>query len=205
MVQGILGKKIGMTRLFLEEGKATTVTVVEAGPCPVVRVNSGSPTQRASVQLGYLPAPKKAVNKPRAGYFKKQGVEPVAHLKEFAAEEGAYQVGDDVRVDIFEVGERVKVTGISKGKGFAGVVKRWGFAGGKDTHGCTSHAVPGSIGSSAYPSRVLKGKKLPGQMGNRRVTVKNLAVVDIRPDQNLILLKGAVPGARNALLRISKQ
>ena len=201
MMQGILGKKIGMTRLFMEEGRAVPVTLVEAGPCPVIQINP----ERASLQLGYRPVKKKAVTKPQAGYFQKQGVEPMVHLKEFSAPETEVRVGDEVRVDIFQIGERVKVTGRSKGKGFAGVVKRWNFAGGKATHGCTSHAVPGSIGSSAYPSRVVKGKKLPGHLGNRQVSVKNLTIVDIRPDQNLILLKGAVPGARNSLVTIYKQ
>jgi large subunit ribosomal protein L3 len=205
MVQGILGKKIGMTRLFLEEGKSVTVTLVEAGPCPVLCIKPETATQRASLQLGFGPVRKNKVNKPRAGYFKKQGLEPVRHLREFPLRGEEVRVGDEVRVDLFTIGERVKVSGVSKGKGFAGVVKRHGFAGGKDTHGCTSHAVPGSIGSSAYPSRVIKGKKLPGHLGSHRVTVKNLAVVDIRPEFNLIILKGAVPGARNSLVAIYKQ
>ncbi|MBI5586146.1 MAG: 50S ribosomal protein L3 [Deltaproteobacteria bacterium] len=205
MVQGILGKKLGMTRLFLEEGKSVTVTLVEAGPCPVLRINPETETQGATLQLGFQPIKKNRVNKPRAGYFKKQGQEPVRHLREFPATGAEAQVGDEVRVEMFTIGEKVKVSGVSKGKGFAGVVKRHGFAGGKATHGCTSHAVPGSIGSSAYPSRVIKGKKMPGHLGNHRVTVKNLAVVDIRPEFNLIILKGAVPGARNSLVAIYKQ
>jgi large subunit ribosomal protein L3 len=201
MVQGILGKKLGMTRLFLEEGKSVTVTLVEAGPCPVLRINP----ERAALQLGFQPVKPKKVNKPQAGYFKKQGQEPVRHLREFQSTGEDVRVGDQVRVEMFTVGEKVKVSGVSKGKGFAWVVKRHGFAGGKDTHGCTSHRVPGSIGSSAYPSRVIKGKKMPGHLGNHRVTVKNLAVVDIRPEFNLIILKGAVPGARNSLVAIYKQ
>jgi large subunit ribosomal protein L3 len=206
MVQGILGKKIGMTRLFVEEGKSVPVTLIEVGPCQVVQVKPESATQRIALQLGYQPSKKKAVNKPQAGYFKKQGLEPYRHLKEFAADpESSYQVGDEIRVDIFAIGERVKVRGVSKGKGFAGVVKRWGFAGGKATHGCTSHAVPGSIGSSAYPSRVIKGKKMPGHLGHRQVTVKNLSVIDIRPELNMIIIKGAVPGPRNSLVAVYKQ
>jgi large subunit ribosomal protein L3 len=205
MMQGILGKKLGMTRLFLEEGKAIAVTVIEAGPCVVVQ-DKGEVNQERVYQLGFQPAKPKSVNKPLQGHFKKNGLSPQAHLKEFSAsEENAYKVGDEIRVDIFEIGEKVKVQGMSKGKGFAGVVKRWGFSGGKDTHGCTSHRVPGSIGSSAYPSRVLKGKKLPGQMGNRRVSQPSLSIVDIRPDENLLLVKGAVPGSRNNLLAIYKQ
>jgi large subunit ribosomal protein L3 len=205
MVQGILGKKLGMTRLFLEEGKAVTVTLVEAGPCPVIRILPETATQGATLQLGFQPIKKNKVNKPRAGYFKKQGQEPVRHLREFPVTGEEVRLGDEVRVDMFTIGERVKVSGVSKGKGFAGVVKRHGFAGGKATHGCTSHAVPGSIGSSAYPSRVIKGKKLPGHLGHRRVTVKNLAIVDIRPEFNLLILKGAIPGARNGLVAIYKQ
>jgi large subunit ribosomal protein L3 len=206
MVQGILGKKIGMTRLFVEDGKSVSVTLVEVGPCRVVQIKPETGTGRFSLQLGYQPGKIKAVNKPRAGYFKKQGLEPLLHLKEFPADgEPAYAIGDEIGVDIFVIGERVKIRGLSKGKGFAGVVKRWGFAGGKDTHGCTSHRVPGSIGSSAYPSRVLKGKKMPGHLGHRQVTVKNLAVVDVRPELNLIIIKGAIPGARNSVVAVYKQ
>jgi large subunit ribosomal protein L3 len=205
MMQGILGKKLGMTRLFLEEGKAVAVTVIEAGPCVVIQ-DKGEVNQQRVYQLGFMPAKPKKVNKPLQGHFKKNGLEPQAHLKEFAAsQENPYKVGDEIRVDIFEIGSKVKVQGMSKGKGFAGVVKRWGFSGGKDTHGCTSHRVPGSIGSSAYPSRVLKGKKLPGHMGNRRVSQPRLSIVDIRPEENLLLVKGAVPGSRNNLLAIYKQ
>jgi large subunit ribosomal protein L3 len=205
MVQGILGKKLGMTRLFLEEGRAVTVTLIEAGPCPVIAIKPETATQGGTLQLGFQPLAPKKVNKPRTGYFKKQGQDPVRFLREFPVRGGEVQLGEAVRVDMFAVGDRVKVSGLSKGKGFAGVVKRHGFAGGKDTHGCTSHAVPGSIGSSAYPSRVIKGKKLPGHLGSRRVTVKNLAIVDIRPEFNLLILKGAVPGARNGLVAVYKQ
>lgn len=204
MIQGILGKKLGMTRLFLEEGKAMAVTVVEAGPCIVIQ-KKVEHNQEAVYQLGFVPAKPKAVNKPLAGHFKKNGLPPLKHVKEFSCSgEQSYKVGDEIRVDIFQIGDKVKVQGTSKGKGFAGVVKRWGFSGGKDTHGCTSHRVPGSIGSSAYPSRVIKGKKMPGQMGNRTVSVLNLSIVDIRPDQNLLIIKGAVPGSRNKLLAIYK-
>ncbi len=205
MMQGILGKKIGMTRMFLEEGKAVSVTVIQAGPCLVVQKKTG-PQEGSAYQLGFLETKPKSMTKPLQGHFKKNGLVPLAHLKEFlAGPEKTYQVGEEIRVDIFTIGEKVKVQGTSKGKGFAGVVKRWGFAGGPATHGCTSHRVPGSIGASAYPSRVIKGKKMPGQMGNRRVTVRNLSVVDIRPEENLLILKGGVPGSRNNLLAIFKQ
>jgi large subunit ribosomal protein L3 len=204
MMQGILGKKLGMTRMFLGEGQAVAVTVIEAGPCVVIQ-KKGDQDQGAVYQLGFVPAKPKTVNKPLGGQYKKRGLAPLKHIKEFSSsEETTYKVGDEVRVDIFEIGEKVKVQGTSKGKGFAGVVKRWNFSGGKDTHGCTSHRVPGSIGSSAYPSRVTKGKKLPGQMGNRKVSVLNLSIVDIRPDQNLLIVKGAVPGSRQNLLAIYK-
>jgi large subunit ribosomal protein L3 len=203
-MQGILGKKLGMTRIFLEEGKSVAVTVIEAGPCVVVQ-QKGQKNQESVYQLGFIPAKTKAVNKPIEGHFKRNGVTPLAHLKEFTTlGDKPYKVGDEVRVDIFQVGDKVKVQGTSKGKGFAGVVKRWNFSGGNDTHGCTSHRVPGSIGSSAYPSRVIKGKKLPGHMGNRRVSILHLSVVDIRPEQNLLLVKGAVPGSRHNLLAIYK-
>ena len=205
MIQGMIGKKVGMTRIFIEEGKSVPVTVVEVGPCVVIQKREGSPGGPA-YQLGFEKAKAKSLTKPLAGHFHKKGLEPFKHLKEFPASgEILYQVGDEIRLDIFIIGEKVKVQGNSKGKGFAGVIKRWGFSGGKDTHGCTSHRVPGSIGASAYPSRVVKGKKLPGQMGNRRVTIRNLAIIDIRPDENLLLLKGAVPGSRNGVLAIYKQ
>jgi large subunit ribosomal protein L3 len=205
MMQGILGKKLGMTRMFLEEGKAVAVTVIEAGPCVVIQKKEES-AQGTVYQLGFVPAKPKAVNKPLGGYFKKKGLAPLKYIKEFPASgDQSYQVGDEIRVDIFQVGEKVKVRGTSKGKGFAGVVKRWNFSGGKDTHGCTSHRVPGSIGSSAYPSRVTKGKKMPGQMGNRLVSMLDLSVVDIRPEQNLLIVKGAVPGSRNNLVAIYKK
>ncbi|MBI4766807.1 MAG: 50S ribosomal protein L3 [Deltaproteobacteria bacterium] len=204
MMQGILGKKLGMTRIFVEEGKSVAVTVIEAGPCVVVQ-KKGEQSQGPVYQLGFIPAKPKSVNKPIQGHFSKKGIPPMAHLKEFPASgDQAYQVGDEVRVDIFQIGDKVKVQGTSKGKGFAGVVKRWNFSGGKDTHGCTSHRVPGSIGSSAYPSRVIKGKKLPGHMGNHRVSTLHLSIVDIRPESNLLLVKGAVPGSRNNLLAIYK-
>ena len=205
MMQGILGKKLGMTRMFLEEGKAVAVTVIEAGPCVVIQ-KKGESAQGTVYQLGFVPAKPKAVNKPLGGHFKKKGLAPLKYIKEFPASgDQSYQVGDEIRVDIFQVGEKVKVRGTSKGKGFAGVVKRWEFSGGKDTHGCTSHRVPGSIGSSAYPSRVTKGKKMPGQMGNRLVSMLDLSVVDIRPEQNLLIVKGAVPGSRNNLVAIYKK
>jgi large subunit ribosomal protein L3 len=203
MMQGILGKKLGMTRMFLEEGKAVAVTVIEAGPCVVIQKKEES-AQGTVYQLGFVPAKPKAVNKPLGGHFKKKGLAPLKYIKEFPASgDQSYQVGDEIRVDIFQVGEKVR--GTSKGKGFAGVVKRWNFSGGKDTHGCTSHRVPGSIGSSAYPSRVTKGKKMPGQMGNRLVSMLDLSVVDIRPEQNLLIVKGAVPGSRNNLVAIYKK
>ena len=203
-MQGILGKKLGMTRIFVADGKSVAVTVIEAGPCVVVQ-KKGEQSQGAVYQLGFMPAKPKAVNKPIQGHFKKNGITPMAHLKEFPASgDLSYKVGDEVRVDIFQIGDKVKVQGTSKGKGFAGVIKRWNFSGGNATHGCTSHRVPGSIGSSAYPSRVIKGKKLPGHMGNRRVSVLHLSIVDIRPESNLLLVKGAVPGSRNNLLAIYK-
>lgn len=204
-MQGILGKKLGMTRLFLEEGQAVAVTVIQAGPCVVVQKKEGK-DGAAVYQLGFETSKPQKVSKPLLGHFQKKSLTPMKHLKEFPADEGeAYQVGDEVRVDIFQIGQRVKVQGTSKGKGFAGVVKRWGFSGGKETHGCTSHRVPGSIGSSAFPSRVIKGKKLPGHMGNRKVSVRNLSVIDVRPEENLLLIKGAVPGSRNSLVAVFKQ
>ena len=204
MMQGILGKKLGMTRMFLEEGKSVAVTVIEAGPCVVVQ-KKGEQNQGRSINWDFVPAKPKAVNKPMQGHFKKNGLTPMTHLKEFSASgDKAYKVGDEVRVDIFQIGEKVKVQGTSKGKGFAGVVKRWGFSGGKTPMAVPLTGFPVPSVSSAYPSRVIKGKKLPGHMGNRRVSILHLSVVDIRPEQNLLLVKGAVPGSRNNLLAIYK-
>ncbi|HDJ23532.1 MAG TPA: 50S ribosomal protein L3 [Candidatus Aminicenantes bacterium] len=206
MVEGLIGKKIGMTQIFDESGNVIPVTVIQAGPCTVVQKKTAERDGYAVVQLGYEEITKqKKVTRPLQGHFQKSGLAPFRVLREFRFDEKAeIKEGDQFQVNIFQPGERVDVVGTSKGKGFAGVVKRWGFRGGKASHGSMFHRAPGSIGASAFPSRVVKGKKLPGQMGNRRVTVKNLTVVRADIEQNLLLVKGAVPGANGAIILIRK-
>jgi len=200
MVQGMIGKKLGMIQLFDEEGRAMGVTVVQAGPCMVIQKKPS-----ARVQLAFGQKREKLVNKPLLGQFKKAGVSPYGFLKEFEAEDpDAIEVGQEIRADIFNPGDKVKVTGTSKGKGFAGVMKRWNFGGGRETHGSRSHRIPGSVGQCAWPSRVFKGKRLPGRMGGAQVTVPSVKVVEVRSDENLIFLKGPVPGPRGGIVLIRK-
>ncbi len=205
-MNGILGKKLGMTQLFSDEGRVIPVTVVEAGPCLVVQRKTNKTDGYEAVQLGLVEArPPRKVTQPRAGHFAKAGVAPTRRLMEFAVTaDSEAKAGDEVKVTIFEADEYVDVTGTSKGKGFQGVVKRYGFGGGRATHGSMFHRAPGSIGMSATPSRVLKGKRLPGQMGAKRITVKNLKVVKVDEENNLIYLRGAVPGANNSYLALRK-
>lgn len=204
MLKGLIGKKIGMTRLFLEGGRSVPVTVLEVGPCTVTQVKTAEKDRYQAVQLGFG-AKKKRVNKPLAGHFAKAGVEPAAVLREFRVDDAsAFEVGQTVSAEIFSPGEKINVTGRSKGRGFTGVVKRHNFSGGRATHGCTTHDKPGSIGQSADPARVMKGKKMPGQHGNRRCTVRNLKVVDVRPQENLVLVAGAVPGANGGIVYLNK-
>lgn len=200
---GILGKKLGMTQIYTEDGKAYPVTVVEAGPCCVVQVKTLDNDGYEAVKVGFLDAKEKRVKKPQSGVFKKAGVKPYKILKEFPI--SGLKVGDFVTVEKFIKGDRVSVSGISKGKGFQGVMKRHHFSGGPGSHGSQFHRAPGSIGASSYPSRVWKNQKLPGHMGSERVTVKNLEIVDVKADQNLLLIKGAVPGANGALIEIKKE
>jgi len=205
MLKGLIGKKLGMTRLFMGEGRVVPVTMIELGPCTVVQVKTPQGDKYAAVQLGYGVKKATRTTKPLAGHFKKAGVDPKAVLKEFpVSDPAAYSVGQEITADLFAPGEKIKVTGTSKGRGFSGVVKRHGFGGGRDTHGCTTHDAPGSIGASAYPSRVFKGKRLPGQHGAHRTTVRNISVVDVRPEQNLMLVKGAIPGAVGGIVLVEK-
>lgn len=205
MLKGLIGKKVGMTRLFMEEGRVVPVTVLEVGPCTVVQVKTPEREKYAAVQLGYGEKKAKRVNKPLTGHFKKGGVDPLAVLKEFkVADPESYSVGQLVTAEMFAAGDKVKVTGRSKGMGFTGVVKRHNFGGGRKTHGCTTHDAPGSIGASADPSRVMRGKKMPGQHGDQQRQVRNLKVVDVRPDKNLVLVKGAVPGAIGGIVFVEK-
>jgi len=201
MVQGMIGKKLGMIQIFDEEGYATGVTVVETGPCTVVRKKGQS-----KVQLGFGLAKEQRLSKPVLGQFKKAGTSAFSVLREFESQDAdALQIGQEFRADLFSPGDVVKVVGTSKGKGFAGVMKRWNFGGGKDTHGSRSHRIPGSVGQCAWPSRVFKGKRLPGRMGGARVTAPRVEVVEVRPDENLIFLKGPVPGPKGGILLIRKR
>lgn len=205
MSRGMLGKKLGMMSLFSSEGILQPVTVLQAGPCVVTQIKTVATDGYNALQLGFGAKKASRLKKPIAGHLKKSGEGRFAVLREFPVEKPEeYRLGQDITVEVFNVGERVDVVGKSKGRGFTGVVKRHGFSGGKDTHGSMSHAVPGSIGASAWPSRVVKGKRLPGQHGNARVTIRNLEIVDIRADQHLILLKGAIPGARSGIVSIRK-
>ncbi|GAB5046907.1 50S ribosomal protein L3 [Thermodesulfovibrio sp. TK110] len=202
-MKGILGRKVGMTQIFDEEGRIIPVTVIEAGPCWVVQVRTPEKDGYEAVQLGFKEIRKeKNIPKPLLGVFKKAGVPPCRVLREFRMT--GYSVGDKVTVEIFSKGDVVSVRGTSKGKGFQGVMKRHNFAGGPDSHGSMFNRAPGSIGASSFPSRVWKGKRMAGHMGNETVTVKNLTIVDIIPEQNLVLLKGAVPGGENGILEIWK-
>jgi large subunit ribosomal protein L3 len=200
---GILGKKLGMTQVFAEDGKAYPVTVIEAGPCCVVQVKTTVNDGYEAVKIGFLEVKEKRLNKPELGVFKKTGVNPCRILKEYPI--GGLKVGDFVTVEKFAKGDRVCVSGISKGKGFQGVMKRHHFSGGPGSHGSMFNRAPGSIGASSYPSRVWKNQGMPGHMGSERVTVKNIEVVDVRPDQNLLLIKGAVPGATGTIVEIKKE
>lgn len=206
MIEGLIGKKVGMTQTFDEEGNVAPITVIKVGPCTVIQKKTREKDGYSALQLGLVEEKgRKKATKPLVGHYEKSGVPPVKILKEFQfAEKGEVKEGDQFFVDIFQIGEKVHIVGTSKGKGFAGVVKRWGFHGGKATHGSMFHRRPGSTGASAYPSRVMKGKKLPGHMGNKRITVKNLRVIQADKENNLLVVKGAVPGARGGYLLIKK-
>ena len=208
MVNGLIGKKVGMTQLFDEQGNHIPVTVLQAGPCMVVGLRTTATDGYQAAQIGLVEQiPAKRISKPRRGQFDKHSLTPLRHVKEFPVAtdgEGAPAVGDSVLAGIFQPSEWVDVVGLSKGKGFQGVMKRHGFSGGRATHGSMFHRAPGSIGAAAYPSRVYPGMKGPGQMGHTRVKVKNLEVVRVDEEKNILVVKGAVPGARGTLLMISR-
>ncbi len=205
MFSSIIGKKIGYTRIFDDQGNAVPVTVIQAGPCKIVNIKTLEKDGYEAVQLGFMTTVEGKLNKPLVSYFKKQGVELYKHLKEFRSDNiKDVKVNDIVTVETFTIGELVSVSGFSKGKGFQGVVKRYGFHGGPGSHGSMFHRQPGSIGSNTFPGRVIKNKKLPGRMGNVKTTVKNLKVVKLIPEKNVILIRGAVPGSVNTLIEIKK-
>ncbi len=204
-MKAILGKKLGMTRYFDQNGNHVSATLIEAGPCKVVQIKSMDTDGYNAVQVGYQEQMEKRVTKPLLKHFEKANVKPQKILKEFRDFEGEVKVGDDICVDLFSEGELVKVTGISKGRGFAGVVKRYNFGGGPKTHGQSDrHRTPGSIGQSAWPKRVMKGLKMAGHMGNENVTILNLEILKVIPEKNQILVKGSVPGARNGIVEIKR-
>ncbi len=206
MIQGIIGKKIGMTQIFTDEGSVVPVTVIKAGPCLVVQKKDKENNSYTKVQLGLVEENRvKNVNKPMSGHFAKAQVPPTAILKEFVTDAESLNVGDMVKLDIFSEKEKVDVTGMTKGRGFQGAMKRWGFSGGRGSHGSMFHRRVGSIGMSAYPSEVMKGKKMPGHMGDRQKTVKGLKIVKIDLEKNLLLVKGAVPGFNGNYVFISKE
>lgn len=206
MIQGLIGKKVGMTQVFADDGSIVPVTVIQAGPCLIVQKKTAERDGYDAVQIGLVEKlSSRRVNGPMRGHFEKAGVQPTRTVVEFDYE-GEANIGDKVQVDIFKAGDSIDVVGKSKGKGFQGVVKRHNFAGGRATHGSMFHRAPGSIGASAFPSRVMKGMRMGGRMGGDQVTVKNLQVAKIDAENNLIYIRGAVPGGRNSVvvLRHSK-
>jgi len=206
-MSGIIGKKLGMTQIFDEAGAVVPVTVIEAGPCPVVQVRSALKDGHTAVQLGFGRQKDKRASRAEKGHALKAGLDAApAVLKEFRFDADAPEVGATVTVDGFEKGGRVKVTGVTKGRGFAGVMKRHGFAGGRASHGATRiHRAPGSIGAGTNPSRVIKGKRMPGHMGDEQQTVRNLLVAKVDAERNLLYVRGAVPGPVNGVVYIQKQ
>ena len=201
--KAIIGKKLGMTQIFDEKGNVVPVTVIEAGPCVVAQVKTVETDGYNSIQLGYGEVKAKHINKPEAGHFAKSKLENKKHLREFRLEDiSNFKVGDEVKADVFAKGEKVDIQGTSKGKGFQGVIKRHGQHRGPMGHGSMYHRRPGSMGPCATPGRVFKGKKLPGHMGSVTVTIQNLDVVAVDMDKNVILVKGSVPGAKGAILKI---
>ena len=201
-MKAIIGKKVGMTQIFDEKGYVIPVTVIEAGPCLVAQVKSEETDGYNAVQLGFGEVKDKHINKPEKGHFEKSKLSAKKHLREFRADSIDVKVGDEVKADVFEAGDKIDVQGTSKGKGFQGVIKRHGQHRGPMGHGSMYHRRPGSMGSTSTPGRVFKGKKLPGHMGVQTVTIQNLDVVRVDMDKNVILVKGRVPGPKGAILKI---
>lgn len=203
--KGLIGKKLGMTSVFTSDGRYVPVTVVLAGPCVVTQIKTVESDGYNALQIGFGERKASRTTKPLQGHLKKSGGQNFAFLREVGVDNPEeYEVGQTIGLDVFEVGEKVDVVGTTKGRGFSGVMKRHGFGGGRKTHGSKCHRVPGSIGCSAWPSKVIKGKRLPGHYGVERKTARNLEIVDIRPEENLILLKGPIPGHRQALVTLNK-
>jgi len=205
MTRGLIGKKLGMTQIFDDMGNQIPVTVVQAGPCPVLDVRTPDRNGYSAVALGFDKKELDRANRPAQGYFSKVGDSAYRVVREIRVDDsriGEFSLGQIINVEQFKVGDNITVTGRSKGKGFTGVMKRWGFGGGRKTHGSRFHRAPGAIGMCAWPARTFKGRKMPGHKGTERVTVKNLSVVDVFPERNVLLIKGAVPGSKNGILII---
>ena len=206
MSKGLMGKKLGMTGLFAPDGRYVPVTVIEAGPCVVTQIKTTATDGYNALQLGFSEVKAKRVTKPRQGHFRKSGETFFRHVQEFPVDNPeAYSLGQKITLEIFSVGERVDVCGTTKGRGFAGVMKKEGFSGGPTTHGSKCHRIPGSIGTSAWPSRVFKGRGMPGHYGVDHQTMQNIEIVDIRPEENILMVKGAVPGPATGLVAVKKQ
>ena len=206
-MNGLIGRKVGMTQIFTEDGNLVPVTAIEAGPCVVVQKKDKAKDGYEALQLGFGPKKSQRVNKPNQGHMSKAGKGAFSVLNEFRSEEVAsFEVGQEIKLsDLFKAGDHVDVTGTSKGRGFAGVIKRWGFAGFPGSHGTHEYfRHGGAIGNRSYPGRVFRGKKMPGQLGNEQVSVQNLEVVQIREDSNILLVKGAIPGAKKGILLIRR-
>ena len=205
MSYGILGKKLGMTSLFFHDGRYLPVTVIEAGPCTITQIKTRANDGYDALQLGFGEKKKSRVNKPLTGHYQKSGEKCFAKIREFRIENPEeFKLGQEIKSDIFNVGERVAISGMSKGRGFSGTIKRHGFHRGPKTHGSKNYREPGSIGQCAWPSKVFKGKRMPGRYGNTRVKTQRLEIVDIRANENLILVKGAVPGPASGTIEIYK-
>lgn len=206
MISGLLGRKLGMTQVFMQDGSLIPCTAIEVGPCWVVQIKTQANDGYDAIQVGYLPK-RKGTNKPQRGHFSKHNTQPVRHLREFKATgEKTFSEGEELRVDLFQEGERVDVAGTTKGRGFTGVIKRYGFAGNPGSHGThETFRGPGSVGSAAHPSHTPKGKRLAGHHGVARRTIRNLVVVRVDKDRNLLLVKGAIPGSRGGLVEVRKR
>lgn len=205
MIKSIIGRKLDMTQLFSEDGMAVPVTLIQAGPCTVTQVKTTERDGYNALQLGFGTRKAKHVNRPAKGHFDKAGQGYFQVLQEIKVPEDVQiEIGQQLTVDAFQIGDVIDIRGTSKGKGYAGTIKRWGFSRGPDGHGSKNVREPGSTGNATYPGRVIKGKKMPGQKGNKRVTVMGLKVIDVRPEDNLLVVKGAVPGAKNGIVFIRK-
>lgn len=205
MCKGLIGKKLGMTGVYTPDGRYTPVTIIKVGPCTVTQIKNEATDGYNALQLGFDTKRESRTNKPLSGHFKKSGGECFYQVKEVGVDNPEeYRLGQTIGLDLFAVGEKVDVVGITKGRGFSGVMKRHGFGGGRKTHGSKSHRIPGSVGCSAWPAKIIKGKKMPGRYGNERLTTRNLEVMDIRPEENIIVVKGAVAGAKAGIVTINK-